>query len=166
MGRKARRVVVPPVTDINGELAPVKLQFLDSYIKTGSITTAAKLVGVTTVQGRRWLAGKKVQAHLEKVRTEISAKIGYSLETAMVEAEQAKRFAEKTNNANAYVKAVDLKAKLNGLLVEKHQHLTASFSIQVEGVRGEQLTAGARGAIPPPQVPQSEDEITVEAEKD
>jgi hypothetical protein len=37
----------------------------------------------------------------------------------MKEAGQAMEFAKETGNANAYVKAVELRAKLNGLLIDK-----------------------------------------------
>lgn len=58
----------------------------------------------------------------------------HNLEKAMAEAEEAMRFAKETENANAYVKAVEHRAKLNGLLVDRQEVKQVGFTIQIAGI--------------------------------
>lgn len=63
-------------------------------------------------------------------------KVGYTVERAMTEAQEAIDFAKITENANAYVKAVELRAKLSGLLEQKNPlGLAAGFQVLMVGVR-------------------------------
>lgn len=61
----------------------------------------------------------------------------YNIDAAMKECEDAIEFARETENANAYVKAVELKSKLQGLLVEKHQIQQVPFTISIGGIYDE-----------------------------
>jgi hypothetical protein len=135
------------------QISPKQLEWISAYIQLDSVKKAAQAVGVKEETAKQWKRGALVKAELEKAREKVRKKVGYTLESGMREAEAAKQFAIKKGNANAYVKAVELKLKLNGLLIEKHDHrMVANFSISVQGVRGapqrlesskqEQLTDG------------------------
>lgn len=100
-----------------------------------SVTAVAKVMGKPYGTVREWFRTQLMQDEIAKELAKLQEKIGYSLEVSMAEAAEAMDFAKKTNNANALVKAIEHRAKLNGLLIEKHEHLGAApFSIQVIGL--------------------------------
>lgn len=115
-------------------------EFIEMYLGhrfKGNKLKMAEYLDVPYQQVKNWCKHPKVLAEIESRRAKIRAKGQYTLELAMEEAEAARVFAEDTGNANAYVKAVEHKAKLNGLLVEKYDHrMMANFSIQIDGVKG------------------------------
>lgn len=71
---------------------------------------------------------------LEKAATQSVTLAAYNADVAMNECESAILFAKETGNANAYVKAVELKSKLKGLLVEKVDMRQVGFQIQIGGI--------------------------------
>lgn len=132
------------------QLTAKHIQFIEAYFATNhSIKKASQAVGISANTGKDWTRRQVIVDEMDRRREELKKKVGYTLEVAMNEAEEAKNFAEATNNANAYVKAVELKTKLNGLLIEKHDHrLAANFQINVEGIRRDPLPAPNQGAVP------------------
>jgi phage terminase small subunit len=60
-----------------------------------------------------------VRAELDKLRQHLIAEAEYNGAKAMADCESGMAFAVKTDNANAYVRAVELKMRLTGLLREK-----------------------------------------------
>lgn len=60
-----------------------------------------------------------VRAELDKLRQKLVAEAEYNGAKAMADCESGMAFAVKTDNANAYVRAVELKMRLTGLLREK-----------------------------------------------
>lgn len=62
---------------------------------------------------------KLVRAELEKVRQQLSELTEYNGERCADDCDKGMEFALRTENANAYVRAVELKARLNGLLRDK-----------------------------------------------
>ncbi len=62
---------------------------------------------------------KLVRAELDKLREKLVAEAEYNGAKAMADCESGMAFAVKTDNANAYVRAVELKMRLVGLLREK-----------------------------------------------
>lgn len=117
----------------SGRLTPKQLRFLEAYAKGISVTEAAKEAGYGAV--RNVLDNVNVAKALQEVQTKVMEKVGYSLEKAMQETDEAIEFAKMTKNANAYMKGLEIKAKLNGLLIEKHQHLgAAGFQVQIVGI--------------------------------
>jgi hypothetical protein len=62
---------------------------------------------------------KLVIAELKKVRTNLAVATEYNGERAADDCDKGMDFALRTQNANAFIKAVELKAKLTGLLREK-----------------------------------------------
>jgi phage terminase small subunit len=112
-------------------------KFVEAMMKHGNGTKAAIEAGYSP-KGQR--AGKllrespAVRKAMAEIRQSVVDKGKYNLEIAMNEADEAIKFSKETENANAYVKALELKAKLNGLLVEKHEVRSAAFSISIAGL--------------------------------
>lgn len=75
------------------------------------------------VQNKGSLLMKKdeVRVRVESLRAPVVAKVQYGLEQAMEEAHRALKVAEGKENGGAMVAAVQLRAKLNGLLVERKE---------------------------------------------
>lgn len=67
------------------------------------------------------MADGKVRARVEELRQPVIKKVRYGLEQAMLEAEEAFQVAKGKENGGAMVAAATLRAKLNGLLVEKKE---------------------------------------------
>lgn len=74
---------------------------------------ASELMGNGAIAGR-----------VAELRAPVVAKVRYDLERAMDEAEQALQLALKKENPGAMVAAVQLRSKLNGLLIEKREDVT------------------------------------------
>jgi phage terminase small subunit len=74
-----------------------------------------------TVQKRasELMANGEVAGRVAELRRPVVEKVQYSLEQAMIEAAEAMEVAREKMNGGAMVAAVQLRAKLNGLLVEK-----------------------------------------------
>lgn len=62
---------------------------------------------------------KLVMAELEKVRQNLAAATEYNGERCMADCDKGMDFAMRTDNANAFIRAVELKAKVTGVLREK-----------------------------------------------
>ncbi len=93
------------------------------YAPTNAAGTASRL-----------LKEPAVMEALDKVRNASQAVATYNLEAAMAETDMCIKFAEATKNANAMVKAVELKSKLSGLLVDRHEITAPSFTLNIVGV--------------------------------
>ena len=69
-----------------------------------------------------------VQRYLQSVRNRVCAKIAHTVIEAMQEAADTMQFAKEKGNPMAYCKAVELRAKLSGLLIEKHEVVSVSLT--------------------------------------
>jgi hypothetical protein len=59
----------------------------------------------------------------------------YGLKEAMLEIDEACRFAMDTKNATALANLLQLKAKINGLIIDKMDHrISGSFQINISGI--------------------------------
>lgn len=82
------------------------------------------------------LAGHvKVMERVKELRAPVVAKVQYDIEAAMREAAEAFEVAKVKENGGAMVAAVTLRAKLNGLLVDKKQIVPSD----IEDLTDEQL---------------------------
>lgn len=118
-----------------------EMKFVKGLIAGKSQTLSALEAGYPKsragTDGSELMKDPRIIAELASVRAEIRREAHYDLRAAMMEADEAIQFARETENANAYVKACELKSKLNGLLIEKHQHQVASFSLNIGGINDE-----------------------------
>lgn len=123
----------------SGPLKPRERKFVEEYLKHGHSKQAALAAGFPERRASTWGSElvrhhTEVKAALAEARSKSVTAAAYNIQAAMSEADSAIQFARETENANAYVKAVELKSKLNGLLIEKHQHQVANFQLNVEGI--------------------------------
>ena len=119
------------------KLGPRHYLFIKEYLSGKNETTAAKLAGFSAKSkaGTYLLKHPLIIAELEKATTEIRELTKFGAQKAMVELNECIEFAESTHNATARVKAVELKMKLSGLLVERiDQRQVGSFQINIGGI--------------------------------
>lgn len=112
--------------------------------------TIAGKSGRAAIQDAGWMVGDKaanaraytmknrdigVMAAIDAARREMAASAKYTLESAFNELSEALAEARRTDNATAYVRAVEIRAKLLGLLVDRAdvRNLSA-LTIQIEGM--------------------------------
>jgi len=106
------------------ELNPRQALFVQFYLAGNSPKHAAMKAGYNgkTPEGtaQSLLRIPKVRAAIAKHQEKVNKKMGFNLEKAMEEAQAALDFAREKNNPMAMVKATELRCKLSGLLIEKH----------------------------------------------
>jgi hypothetical protein len=127
-------------------LTPQQMVFVSEYLRTGEAESSARYAGYSQcgTMGRYLLNEcHAVKKELEERRKEIRKATEYTSTLAMEEAKEAMAFAKLTENANAYVKAVELRSKLSGLLIDKLDARIGSFSIHIDGL-------DQPAALPPP----------------
>lgn len=111
--------------------------YVAEFLRTGSMVAAAKAMGLDEKrargQGNRIMKKPAVKAAVQAAQAKSTEAAAYGCNEAMREAEEAIEFAKKTKNANAYVKAVELRSKLKGLLVEKYDVRQSGFNITIQG---------------------------------
>lgn len=73
------------------------------------------------VEASKLMANPKVSLRVQELRKPVIQKVRYGLEQAMLEAEEAFQIAKGKENGGAMVAAATLRAKLNGLLVDKKE---------------------------------------------
>ena len=85
-----------------------------------------------------------------RARAELNkAKKAYGLEAAMSEIDEAMEFARFTRNATALANLLQLKAKINSLIIDKVDHrMSGSFQINISGINS------SRAVLPAPDVVQ------------
>ena len=79
----------------------------------------------------------EVRGRVEILRAPVVEKLQYNLEQAMIEAAEAFEVSKSKENGGAMVAAVTLRAKLNGLLVERKEIRTGPL----DGLEHDQLKA-------------------------
>lgn len=90
-----------------------------------------------TIQKRasELMGNGEVAGRVQELRAPVVAELQYDLKTAMLEAEDAFKVAKTKENGGAMVAAVTLRAKLNGLLVERSEVRTGPL----DGLEHEEL---------------------------
>lgn len=119
--------------------SPIKqAEFVKELLKTkGNATQAARNIGLGSdktphaKEASRLMQQAGTKALIAKATDALMAEGIYNLKIAMKEAEEAIEFARQTKNANAYVKAVELRSKLNGLLIERVEQRTSGFQVLI-----------------------------------
>jgi DnaJ-class molecular chaperone len=77
---------------------------------------------------------KIVEAARKQTHETLAERATYTAESAIRELDDAINFAKETSNAAAWVRAVETKAKVAGLLQDKSQSATAAFAINIVGL--------------------------------
>lgn len=81
------------------------------------------------------LAKPIAQEYLSKIQASSNAIVAYDLATAMTESLEVIAYAKECKNAMAYFKAVEHRAKLSGLLIDRVQVATVDIKAALEEAR-------------------------------
>jgi phage terminase small subunit len=153
---------VPGITDQK------LILFAQVYCRTGNISQAAREVGISSSYGQYLLTNEKhydFQQYVRQIQKGLMKKTEYDAEAALAQAQEAYEFGRDTENANAMVKAVELKSKLKGLIIDRHHiQQTADLKILVHVNRN--LPPSAQPAISAPVQEVIEAEFKEEPEVD
>lgn len=125
-------------------LKPQHIKFLQEYVKTGNASKAAIAAGYNrkgaAKEGARILDKPLAQEYLDTVRKNLVDTGVYDATEAMRECNDAVALAKAKGNPMALVKAIELKSKLSGLLIEKRENKNVGgFQIRIEGIGQGQL---------------------------
>lgn len=120
------------------DMKPQHKVFLDHYLKSGNGAEAARVAGYAKSNAAQTasqlLRTPAMKEAVLKAREGSIEATSYTLDKAMRETDACIEFAKITKNAGAMIKSIEHKAKLNGLLVEKHEVKTAGFVINISGM--------------------------------
>lgn len=115
-----------------------KAKFVEAFLKSGEGGRAAEAAGYAPsgakIKANELLKQPDVQAKIAEASKEMSRRGIFNLEIAMEKTNDAIQFAIDTGNANAYVKALELQAKMNGLLIERVEHSGSGFNVIINGI--------------------------------
>lgn len=109
-----------------------KQQKFVEHLSRGLTSRAAALAAgysssYSMVAAHRLKRKPAIAAAIEAVRKEGMQQAVYGLVDAMKECEEVIEFSKKHNNSMAYCKAVELRARLSGLLIERVEVFTADL---------------------------------------
>lgn len=121
-------------------LNPQQQLFIQDYLIHGNGARAARTAGYSernsAHQAAFMLKTPRIKKAIEEGQKASQARMSYGLDEAMREAEDCINFAKQTDNANAYAKAIELRMRLNGLIIDKHDvRSLGNFKLVIEGVR-------------------------------
>lgn len=113
-------------------------KFAEELVTHGNRTQAAEAIGENRMAGSRLAKHPEVKKIIAETRLAIVEKVKYTAIEAMKEAEMTIQFARETENASAMVKAVELRSKLMGLLVDKIDlRASVGFKVAISGIDDE-----------------------------
>lgn len=123
-------------------LTPLQLRFVENFISGMNVTQSAIAAGYSPnsahVKGSENLKIPRIRRMVEEARQQstqiLVERATYTAESAIRELDDAINFAKETSNAAAWVRAVETKAKVAGLLQDKSQSATAAFAINIVGL--------------------------------
>jgi hypothetical protein len=97
--------------------------FVRHMLEGKDITTAFELAGFNRDSGNanRLFRNPKVQARLRELQDEIATKVPITVEGLLAELEDARKQATGLKQLSAAIKAIEAKAKLSGLMVERQK---------------------------------------------
>lgn len=107
-----------------GTLSDRRRKFALGIARGLSARQAAEQAGFSrsyAKKSRRLLKGSAVASEVRRAHTVIQEVAVYDVTAAMVEIDAALAFARTHRNSMAVMKLIELKAKLNGLLIERHE---------------------------------------------
>ena len=128
---------------------PSRMQlFVKHYARGMPATESARLAGYSEAYakhaGEKILTNPRVKAELDKIRAEVAEVTKFDAIQAMEELRQALFFSKETENATAFCRAVELRMKLAGLLVDRvDQRQVGGFKIQISGIDDPPASASA-----------------------
>jgi len=116
-------------------LTPKQFRFVLAYcggLDQKNATIAAGYSAKSSAAAYDLMHTPAVRAAIDEMHSKLRAKTTYEAADAFREAGEAIEFAKETKNANALVRALELRARLNGLLTEKVS-LEVEHTIDIAG---------------------------------
>ena len=109
--------------------------FAQFYVKHFNATQAAKDAGYSEKRAGRkayeLLKNPLIQDYVEQLKREQLANVTVSKEYLNADLEYWKTKAKELGNIQAGIRVVEVQAKLNGLMVERHEHKVASIVVNI-----------------------------------
>jgi hypothetical protein len=127
--------LTPEMEAVLNELTPQQLRILEGYVNHGNLTRAARDAGCDSAP-----KGKAMEAALKQVHKSLAMKFRYNAAAAFEDINDAADFAKDNRAAMALVKAIELKMKLAGHLVERKENNVnvglnlGGFQIVIHGI--------------------------------
>lgn len=115
-------------------------RFVEYYCLNGNAAAAAREAGYSHKRAEAAAhIMKKIPAVATAIatyRADVARRAEYTVDKAMTELEQAMKFAKDTENASAFTRAVELRARIAGVLVDRLDARVAvgSFCIVMHGL--------------------------------
>ena len=154
---------MPQVRARTPRLTQQQVRFLDAYSLSRNGVEAAKSVGYSqssaSQMAKRTLANPKAIEYLRSLQSESRAIAAYDLSLAMQESLEVIAFAKEHKNAMAYFKAVEHRAKLSGLLIDRVQVATVDITGALDEARRRIVTIPNLSL---PELPEVKPERSVE----
>jgi phage terminase small subunit len=110
-------------------------RFVAGLAKGLSVKDAARQAGYSagySAKTKQLMKHPGVARELKAVQQAMRTAMSYDCQAAMLECAAAIEFAKQHKNANAYVKGVELRAKLSGLLIDRVEVFTADLKGAIE----------------------------------
>jgi len=139
-------------------LTPKQFRFVLAYcggLDQKNATLAAGYSAKSTAAAYDLMHTPAVRAAIDEMQAKLRAKTTYEAADAFREAGEAIKFAKETKNANALVRALELRARLNGLLTEKVS-LEVEHSIDIAGALDAARSRVSRPMRDPAQIDDGE----------
>jgi hypothetical protein len=126
---------------LRAKLSPRQSRFVDAVVTERTLTAAAAKAGYAWPDK---IAGKLLSKPELRRAVDLMKELGavrarYTVDTMMAELGKGMEFALTTENAAAYVRAVELRGKLTGILVDRLDARIAvgGFVVNVSGLGGD-----------------------------
>ncbi|WP_285445487.1 terminase small subunit [Xanthomonas sp. fls2-241-TYG-148] len=128
---------------VKADLSPRQQRFVAEYLKDQNATQAAIRTGYSEKtakqQGSRLLTNADVAAAVRAGQKKVAKKAEVTVDSLMLELEQARKLALREKQASAAVTATMGKGKLSGLLVERHRHSGAIGTYDLSKLSDDEL---------------------------
>ena len=125
-------------------------------------------MNVSRNTAKSWAKREDIQAEIQSITNRVAKRTEATIEDAISEVDEAIAFSRLTDNANAMVRALEHKHKLQGFITDgRDQGAGGShFHLHIEGVRPAEPVEVQVFPDPPalPTAPRAKDEIDEEAE--
>lgn len=114
-------------------LSPQRAKFVAEYLKSSNATEAATSAGYgpagAAVRGHMLLKLPEIAELIESARKELIAVTHYDLQASVVEIDRRLKLVEGWKQGSAIAKLQELKLKVHGLLVERHEVTEKGFQL-------------------------------------
>lgn len=120
-------------------LNPKQQKFVEAYMKSGNAVRSAEESGFAPTYAKDLMKTPAVSKALDEARKESALAAAYNADAFMKECDTAILFAQQTENANAYAKLIELKAKHMGFLIDRLDvRQQTQFAINVFGIKNDE----------------------------